>query len=138
MRASRLAAILVVWALVGCARAATQTGGEGGGEAQATTNRARRATLTQEQLAATNSLNLYDAIQKLRPDWLTTRGAVSVSNPELAVASVYMNGTMLGKADYLKQMRALDVTEVRYWDAGQASARFGMGHPRGVIELTRK
>jgi hypothetical protein len=50
---------------------------------------------------------------------------------------VYMNGTHLGNADYLRQMRVLDVSEVRYWDAGQASARFGMGHPRGVIELTR-
>ena len=25
-----------------------------------------------------------------------------------------------------------------YWDAGQASARFGMGHPRGVIEIVRQ
>jgi hypothetical protein len=49
-----------------------------------------------------------------------------------------MNGTMLGKADYLREMRVLDVSEARYWDAGQASARFGMGHPRGVIELTRR
>jgi hypothetical protein len=35
-------------------------------------------------------------------------------------------------------MRVIDVTEVRYWTAGQASARFGMGHPRGVIEITRR
>jgi hypothetical protein len=24
-----------------------------------------------------------------------------------------------------------------YWPAGEAAARFGMGHPRGVIELMR-
>ena len=129
MRASRLAAIVVVWALVGCAGAARQ-----GGEDR----RAGRLTLDQEQLAATNSLSLYDAIQKLRPDWLTSRGPTSVSNPAPSVVSVFMGGTMLGKADYLKEMRVLDVSEVRFWDAGQASARFGMGHPRGVIEITRK
>jgi hypothetical protein len=49
-----------------------------------------------------------------------------------------MNGTMLGKAEYLREMRVLDVTEVRYWEAGPASARFGMGHPRGVIEISRR
>jgi hypothetical protein len=42
--------------------------------------------------------------------------------------------SLLGKVEYLRQMRVLDVTEVRYWDPGQAWARFGMGHPRGVIE----
>jgi hypothetical protein len=54
------------------------------------------------------------------------------------MVDVYMNGTLLGKADYLRQVRLLDVSEVRYWDAGQASARFGMGHPRGVLEIIRK
>jgi hypothetical protein len=49
-----------------------------------------------------------------------------------------MNGSMLGNADYLKELGVLDVSEVRYWDAASASARFGMGHPRGVIEITRK
>jgi hypothetical protein len=128
MRASRLAAIGVVWALAGCA----------GASSRGRSDRASRTTLTQEQLAATSSLNLYDAIQKLRPDWLTSRGPTSVSNPAPSVVSVYMNGTMLGKVDYLREMRVLDVSEVRYWDPGQASARFGMGHPRGVIELTRR
>ena len=97
-----------------------------------------RNVLTQEQLAATNSENLYQAIAKLRPDWLTSRGPTSVTDPTPTSPSVFMGGTLLGKADYLQQMRILDVTEARYWDAGSASARFGMGHPRGVIELTRK
>lgn len=128
MRVTRIAALVAAWALVGCANAATT------GRA----DRASRLTLTQQQLAATDSDNLYDAVAKLRPEWLSSRGPTSVSDPTPAVASVFMNGTMLGRADYLREMRVLDVTEVRYWDAGQASARFGMGHPRGVIEVTRR
>jgi hypothetical protein len=111
-----------------CSSATTQSGA----------NRGTRNTLTQEQLATTNTTNLYEAIEKLRPDWLTSRGPVSVTNTAPSVPSVYMNGTMLGKADYLREMRVLDVTEVRYWEPGPASARFGMGHPRGVIELSRR
>jgi hypothetical protein len=94
--------------------------------------------LTQQQLLATNSQTVYEAIERLRPEWLTSRGPTSVTNTEPTVPSVYMNGTMLGKAEYLRDVRVTDVTEVRYWEAGPASARFGMGHPRGVIELTRR
>jgi hypothetical protein len=54
------------------------------------------------------------------------------------LANVFMNGQLLGTAEYLRDVRVSDVTEVRFWPAGQAAARFGMGHPRGVIELTRK
>jgi hypothetical protein len=129
MRAKSLVAVAVAWTLTGCARGAMPDG-------SAASN--RKNVITQEQLAGTNTDNLYDAIVKIHPDWLTSRGPTSVSNPTPTVVSVFINGTMLGKADYLREMRVLDVSEVRYWDVGQATARFGNGHPRGVIEVTRK
>ena len=127
MRAMTVAAMALSITLTGCATGATQRSSQA----------SSRNVLTREQLAATNSENLYDAIVKLRPEWLTSRGPTSVSDPTPAVASVFMNGNLLGRSDQLREMRVLDVSEVRYWDAGQAAARFGMGHPRGVIELTR-
>jgi hypothetical protein len=100
--------------------------------------RGRGTTLTQDQLAATNSGNLYDAIAKLRPEWLTSRGPTSVTDPTPTAADVYMSGLALGNVEYLRGVRVLDVSAIRYWPAGEAAARFGMGHPRGVIELIRK
>jgi hypothetical protein len=94
--------------------------------------------LSQSEIASANSDNLYHVIAQLRPEWLSSRGPASVTNSTPTSVDVYMNGTMLGKAEYLRDVRIQDVTDVRYWDAGQASARFGMGHPRGVIEITRK
>jgi hypothetical protein len=108
------------------------------GTTQAGAPAPRGSVLTQAQLSATNSETLYDAINKLHPDWLTSRGPSSVTDATPTSVDVFMNGTMLGRADYLRDMRVVDVTEVRYWNAGQAAARFGMGHPRGVIEITRK
>ena len=93
--------------------------------------------LSRAQLQATNSDELYAAIAKLRPDWLSSRGPTSVTDPTPSSASVYMNGSLLGRVEYMRQMRVIDVSQVRYWNAGEASARFGMGHPRGVIEITR-
>ena len=127
-RALMLVALMTTGVVGGCASAATQ-GGSG---------RANSAQLTQAELTATNSDNVYDAIAKLRPEWLSSRGPTSVKDATPTAVDVYMNGTMLGKADYLRELRPFDVTDVRYWNAGQASARFGIGHPRGVIEITRK
>jgi hypothetical protein len=130
MRASRALTLVTLTACVvaSCTNATTQ--GRSG--------RANPTQLTQVELAAANSDNLYDAIAKLRPEWLSSRGPTSVTDAAPTMVDVYMNGTLLGKADYLRQVRLLDVSEVRYWDAGQASARFGMGHPRGVLEIIRK
>jgi hypothetical protein len=122
-----VAALTLVCVLDGCASSGSRSGS---GSSQ--------SILTAAQLASANSDNLFDAIQKLRPEWLTTRGPSSVTGLAMSAVSVYMNGSMLGQAEALRDLRLLDVTEVRYWDAGQASARFGMGHPRGVIEVTRK
>ena len=131
MRTSTLVALVLCSVIGACAPApgATQAGSAPG---------ARNNVLTQAQLSATNSLNLYDAISKLHSDWLVTRGPTSVNDSSPSSVSVYMGNTNLGKADALREIMVIDVAEVKYWDAGQAAARFGMGHPRGVIEVTRK
>ena len=116
----------------------TAVGGCAGATQQATSDKPSRNQLTRDQLAAANTTNLYDAISKVRPEWLSTRGPTSVTNSTPTSVDVFMNGSMLGKAEYMKELGILDVTTVRYWDAASASARFGMGHPRGVIEITRK
>jgi hypothetical protein len=108
------------------------------GTSQATPAGQSRSVLTHAQLAATNSDNLFDAINKLHSEWLSTRGPTSVTDSSPTSVSIFMGGTMLGKAEALREVPVIDVAEVRYWDAGQAAARFGMGHPRGVIEITRK
>ena len=114
-------------AVTACASATKQT----------TSQPSSRNRLTREQLASANTANLYDAISKVRPEWLSSRGPTSVTNSTPTSVDVFMNGSMLGKAEFLKEIGVIDVTEVRYWDAASASARFGMGHPRGVIEVSR-
>lgn len=127
-RSVRVVTSIAMAFALGCASATTQ-----GRTSQGTGN-----TLTQDQLARTNSEYLYDAIVKLRPSWLTSRGPTSVTDATPTSVSVYVGGSLLGKAEALKDVRTLDVAEVKYWDAASASARFGMGNPRGVLEITRK
>src|SRR5215467_6973092 len=95
-RLSRVS-IAAAWLLTGCA-AATATSVRGNG-----------TQLTQSQLAAANADNLYDAIVKLHPEWLSSRGATSVTDSSPTGVDIYMNGTLLGKADYMRGVRLLDV-----------------------------
>lgn len=132
MRLLTRATLVLALVGVGCTRRPSSEN-----PASAAAPRGSSNILTQQQLNATNAPSVYDAIQKLRPEWLTSRGATSVTDETLTVASVYMNGNNIGKINALKDIRVLDISQARYWDAGSASARFGMGHPRGVIELTR-
>jgi hypothetical protein len=94
-----------------------------------------RNLLTAAQIVATQAQNAYDAVQTLRPGWLSSRGPVSMTDPTPTGATVYMNGTRVGDLDYLRSVLIIDIVEIRYFPAGEAGARFGMGHPRGVIEV---
>jgi hypothetical protein len=97
-----------------------------------------RNVVTGEELESTNSPMVYQALEIVRPQWMSSRGVVSVTDSQEARANVYMNGTRVGDLDYLRQVYVADVAELRFWPAGEAAARFGMGNPRGVIEIILK
>lgn len=112
--------------------------GSGGMSTGAPGSQGRGNTITSEQMIAANSQNAYDAVQKLRPSWFSLRGPESITNSAPDVPSVFLGGNRIGDIEALRNIRPEDVTEIRYYDAGEASARFGMGHSRGVIEVVMK
>lgn len=97
-------------------------------------NRSRKV-ITAAQMLEVNANDVYDGVRKLEPDWLSSRGPVSITDSTPSIASVFVNGTQMGTVEYLHNLRPDDIDEVRYYEAGEASARFGMGHPRGVIDV---
>ncbi|HUF68895.1 MAG TPA: TonB-dependent receptor plug domain-containing protein [Longimicrobiales bacterium] len=112
------------------AACASRTGG--------TTASAARNLVSQEELAETNARYVYQALERVRPSWLSSRGPAGMSNvreTSEAVASVYINGSRMGDIEFLRQYAVRDAQEVRFYEPGEASARFGMGNPRGVIEV---
>ncbi len=96
---------------------------------------AERNTLTRQQMLDAGATSVYDGVQRLRPSWLTSRGPRSLTDDTPAVVSVFMTGNQIGDADVLRDLRLEDIDSIQYFDAARASARFGMGHPRGVIEV---
>jgi hypothetical protein len=100
-----------------------------------------RNLITAEDIAnssAAMAQSAYEVVQRLQPQWLTSRGNVSITDASATVASVYLNGVQVGDVEYLRNLLPSDIEQLRYFPAGEASARFGMGHQRGVIEVTLK
>ena len=97
-----------------------------------------RNLVSREELTATNARMVYQALERVRPSWLTSRGPANMGNVREAteaVANVYISGSRMGDLEFLKQVYVSDVHEVRFWGPGEAGAKFGMGNPRGVIEI---
>lgn len=99
--------------------------------------RAARDVITREQIAETQAITAYDAIRSLHPQWLRARGqTTSATGGQPLTPTVMLDGTRMGGLDVLAVYQVRDIFEIRYLDQGKAGLRYGMGFPRGVIEIT--
>ena len=82
-------------------------------------------------IASTAASNVYDAIQRLRPQWLTsTRIRRGGSGDDLIV---YLDSNRYGTMNSLRSLSIGGVQEVRYFSASEATNRYGTGHTGGAI-----
>jgi hypothetical protein len=75
----------------------------------------------------------YAVVDRLRPQWLRSRGATSLRNPQPDYPVVYLDGTRWGPVGTLREINSNSVSEIRYISAAQATTRFGIGHMAGAI-----
>jgi hypothetical protein len=95
-----------------------------------------RDLITAGEIAETEALSARRAIEILRPQWLRSRGPMRIDDPTPVYPSVFVDGSFMGDLDYLRTIHVRDVLEIRFWSPGDAAVRYGMGHPRGIIEVS--
>jgi hypothetical protein len=126
--------LLGVAAIMACASASGTSG----------TPMARRGiVLTADEIADAHAdvNTAFDAVARLRPNWLVAHGVTSAqsSGAGTGYALVYVDGQRYGDLNALRNIPAYHVGDIRYWDVTQAGARFGLqGGSSGVIEVTMK
>jgi len=108
-----------------------------------TANTRRTSILSAEEIenAHADITNAYDAIARLRPNWLLPHGVTSGQNNGAGTeyALVYVDGQNYGDINTLRGIPAYHVGSIRYWDVTQAGARFGLrAGSSGVIEIAMK
>lgn len=95
--------------------------------------RPSRNEISQEQMVAQHFKNAYEAIQALHPNWLTTRGTDSFRSP--SQVWVYLDDARLGGVDQLTAIAPSTVKSIRYFNGVDASARWGLDHGGGAIQI---
>jgi len=118
MTTTRLIGLLLTGATLafsaGCAASAS-AGAEGSAQAP----RVRSNLLARADLEAHSGQNLYEAIRRLRPQWLQVRASRGITGGTEIV--VFQDNTLVGSLDVLRQMQTDMATSVEYLDASTAT-----------------
>jgi hypothetical protein len=94
--------------------------------------------ITEDDIARIHAQTAYDAVARLRANFLTRRGSTSVLNTSNPEPNVYLDDVFIGAVAQLKGIKAGDVASIRVYRAWEVSARFGNGNLGGVIEVYTK
>jgi hypothetical protein len=103
--------------------------GAGRGRAGGSTN-----VITRQQLEALETMSAYDAIQRLRPTWLRSRGPTSLGGGP-TLPRLHINTSRSSGLEELRTIPIHEVETMEYIGPGDATTLYGTGYPGGVIEV---
>ena len=95
-----------------------------------------RNSLSGEEMLRAGYPDAFTTVQSLRPNWLQRRGATSLRGS--TGIKVYLDGSLLGGPDQMRQIMIRSISSIRYLDALEASERWGLDHGAGAIVLTTR
>ena len=94
--------------------------------------------ITREELLASNTSNIYEAIAALRPNMLRSRGPKNFDPNASQLPHVFMDGQAYGDIETLRSLSVPSVLSVRFVSAPDATTKYGTNYSSGVIELTTR
>lgn len=101
--------------------------------ARSTGSPTSRRVLLGDEIRAKSAIDAYEAVSRLRPDWLRRRGQVSIRDRRAGEVVVYLDGVRHGGPRSLANIRIEMVLAMEYLGASDATTRFGTGHGGGAI-----
>lgn len=96
------------------------------------------ARITQDEIVASLAVDAYDAVAKLRANFLASRGRTSFRSNESTLPTVFVDGVEYGPISTLRLIAATDVAEIRLFRSWEATTAFGTGFMAGVIAVTTR
>jgi hypothetical protein len=97
-------------------------------------SRADRSIITGDELRQQHWPSMYDAIEALRSHWLAVRGPDSFHAP--GQVQVYLDDVRMGGPSVLRTVAPTYIAYVRWYDGITATARWGLDHGNGVIQIS--
>jgi hypothetical protein len=103
-----------------------------------------RDVLTREEIERVHATNAYEAVQRLRSAWLRTRGSAQLPSQGGAAqfednpVQAYLNDERLGDVTALQTVEVGVIRYIRHYSATEASARWGLNHTGGAIQVSTR
>lgn len=94
--------------------------------------RTQRNVITVEELSQAGDVSVYEALQRLRPQFLRGRIALG-STAESVPVAVYIGDLKMEGVDHLREVMVRAVKQVQYLEPQQANARFGGNNASGAL-----
>lgn len=116
--------LAVVVGLAGCASSGTGSGSSG-----------QRDVLTREEIMSAEASNLYDVVQRKRPEWLRTRGQPDAGGRFSGQTRIVVvqGGSVIGGVRTLREFSPEGIKRLRYTDDETAAVTL-VGGQSGFIE----
>jgi hypothetical protein len=97
-----------------------------------------RYLITAEQIHGAVVATAYEAVRLFRPEWLVKRLPDIIGQSSSETMRVYLDDFLFGGIDSLREVNALTIEAIRFVPTSVATARWGVGHSYGAIQvLTR-
>lgn len=107
---------------------------------QSGTPQRSRTVITAAQIRASSATTLYEVVERLHPEWLSSRGPKTLGGATGAIdtgVQVYIDTQAAGTADVLRQFPMTSAASLKYYSAADAQTRFGLGNLNGVIQIVQ-
>jgi hypothetical protein len=128
--------LVAVAAIIGCTHA---SGASGPSRTLAVPRRANFLTAGEIVAAKADDATAYDALARLRPNWLNAHGVTTFDARVSEFAVVFVEGQKYGGLESLRSIQAYHVANLRYYNVTEAGATFGLkAGGGGVIEVRLK
>ena len=127
----RVACVVATGAIVACASGGSSTGSTSGPQRS-------RTQITAAEITATNATTLYEVVERLHPEWLSSRGPKTLGGATGQIdtgVQVYIDTQAAGTVEVLRQFPITSAALLKYYSAADAQTRFGLGNLNGVIQI---
>jgi len=131
--------LLSLVALAAVTITAACASGSGGGSSSSAP-RTDAYVITAAEIAHIGATDAYEAVEKLRPNFLRERGQTSLMDPAATdvAPNVYLNDTRMGDISTLHDIPTDNIVTIKYWNDKESQTRFGVGNVSGVIQVTTR
>jgi hypothetical protein len=98
-----------------------------------------RATITEAEIDSVHATSAYDAVRRLGPQFLVSRGRLSADPKEPpALPNVYVDNMYYGDISALRNIAGATIESIKFYNASEAQYAFGRGNMAGVISIVTK